>query len=1262
MEPQTPANPPERPCPLPLQLLQRHTQLLAAQQLRQAQASPAAEASPQPRDEKDAVPVVPAALPIALFPPPLRPLTPEQLQRQQLLQQHLRQRQLQHLQLFQAGLQNAAQDPAAPQRAADLLQKELERQRRASPPLHGPARLLQLHLQQRLLLQAAARHRAAAAGEAPLRPPPAVAAAAAAAVRRGALQLLLMPRPAANLGQSKPPGPVAIPEGSNSERAETAGGASNKSVASAEALPKAPGPVFARVPSVAPLLAASSLWALRPPSIRPAPNGVPGGERPKASPNQSCTVSGNGSRPCRETQAPATAPGVQSRSASGRPEQPGSKAASGGSSVKKEHGHKGEGEAGEKRAADAAGPPAAPSVCTGGGDSWSDENNWAGAIGGEGARKKAGEAVQDAAPLQGSPPKKGNGKKRDEEEDESSGSGEEDVYRYHEDEHASDAVKRRHTLEMPIGWGVRKPVAEATGNGGAFKKTVWVNEIVGGIRRQVYQLEKTKEWCVQFFRSSGSDTRTVTRKFPEDGVNRFRAIAAAYNLMPWDCTGTDYRRPQGRPLKRRVFTAADFEEGTAWYHYPPSLSRHPYPLTAPPGSAVPAAPGRPRRRAEAPLLQPLDLAGDTPHGSPLGSPSCSFKLQTPPDALLAELPVARGAGRLTGTSLANARSASSRTPLTVACDASCAASHRVSVTGSAASASAAAGRASPRLSPWLLDAAASVAAAAFRLHGGARKRRRGDDSDRADESASSDPPDGSEADASGDSCSRQEPLGAAPQPPLGGRGRQKTRRDDPRDGALFGWVCGQSAGDMDDGETGLLRQLILDQVEEEPPECMATWSKALLPWPLASPLSTAPAPYSKSTDPSSASQARASSFALPSRYDERDGECFHRESGRDADSSRVLPTNDTDQSTAEEMRPPARTRCREVLPPEKDPWERDAPHMALPPAPCSSLSRLFCHFCCAPDRREALGRSAFAKVVEVVFPNALETSLRPSTSSTQHAGHPRTEMDTTADLCHKLAKREQTLENYVLISRILRALAKKENDSFFRRLHSMFQAHVATCTSSGRVPSDTVSSGNRPRPLTSAGLSESCPSASLPLDGEANRLSVDDPLACVPEDQAKVEGGAKNPQNGQTSRSASGGSDADTVRLKKREATQCQSGSDATAAVSRKAPSECYSAYEGRRDWNKSGAEETLYACECLSEEPVLLQKAGKFSGTPGDVLDSKERDGNATTGGSAMNTGGGCHTNGNDSRPRLREPTVTEVLRVLGWILDIDEDREGMR
>lgn len=66
-----------------------------------------------------------------------------------------------------------------------------------------------------------------------------------------------------------------------------------------------------------------------------------------------------------------------------------------------------------------------------------------------------------------------------EEEERGENLGGDEVFRYTEDEEAPDSAKRRHTLAMPVGWGVTKPVAEATGNGGTFKKVIWVNETVG---------------------------------------------------------------------------------------------------------------------------------------------------------------------------------------------------------------------------------------------------------------------------------------------------------------------------------------------------------------------------------------------------------------------------------------------------------------------------------------------------------------------------------------------------------------------------------------------------------------------------------------------------------------------------------------------------------------------------------------------------------------------------------------------------------------
>ncbi|EPR59910.1 hypothetical protein TGDOM2_288670 [Toxoplasma gondii GAB2-2007-GAL-DOM2] len=1271
MDPQSPANP--QPRPLPLQLLQRHRDLLA-QQLQGKQASPGVE-SPVEEKEKPTLPVVPPLPRLALLPRPLRPLTPEQqLQRQQLLQQHLRQRQLQHLQLLQqVGLRDpsAGSDPAAQQRALDLLEKELERQRQQGvQSLQVPARLLQLQIQQRLLLQVAAQRQQAAGGEkAPLRPPPAAvaaaAAAAAAAVRRSALQLLLMPRPAGLASQNcAAAAGAAATDNAKAEAAEAVGAASEKSGAAAtemrggsvDRLPMAaPGFPGIASPVVAPLLAASPLWAVRPPSIQPppSPHAVP---PPPPSSVVASGTSSDGSKASQDLTKPAGRPssGEPVAAASGSSSGAGTllrepstnSKATGGGKVKREQAQRSEGvdACGETYVADGAGPlGSSPAAYPAGRDGGNEENSQAGS---DTARKKeTGETVQEA--MSESPATKGEGKKEKDEAE--SSESEEDMYRYHEEENASDAVKRRHTLEMPIGWGVRKPVAEATGSG-AFKKSVWVNETVGGIRRQVYHLEKTKEWCVQFFRSSGSDTRTVTKKFPEDGTNRFRAIAAAYNLMPWDCTGTDYRRPQGRPLKRRVFTAADFEEGTAWCHYPPSLSRHPYPPTAAPGGA--AAPGRPRRRADVSLLRPQDL-GDTPQNSPFGSPSDCYKMQRTPDLLPHSEWAVRGCQRPGAARLASGssfRGSSKTAVLGRAPDSPCTASHRrLSVNGGApASAVATASRASPRLSPRVLDAAVSVAAAAFRL----RKRRRDEKSRDADEgNASWDRAASEEENKPSEPSVGQDP-GVAGQAPASGRSQKKRREAQNPDEGLFGWLCRQSGSDVEnDGETTLLRQLILDQVEEESSESVASWSNALLPWPLtsASPCSTTLVSYADSSSPSSPSSAAGDSSSFSSRYEDRERESLHRELGSDAEAGRSFHTSDAGRSSTKEH--PLS---------EGDPLARSEGHMVLPPAPCSSLSRLFCHFCCSADRREALGRRAFAKVVEVVFPSALEASLRDCTGSAVLAGHTAksTGREMQTDLCDKLARREQTLENYVLISRFLRALAKKENDEFFRRLHTMFQAHVAGCTSSP-APSGVLHES--PRPSASVILSVDLPNGRLPLNGESAELSADTAPSFEAEDRSEIQQrGTVERETTQTKQSTSG---ADSGVAKGLEPTQYTAGSDATAPVSAPCSPRCHSACGGLPEMRRGSPRGNQNMGERSHVEPMLSGKHGKLSGAQVDVGDGKTRARNDPSGVSVTkNTSGGCHKNGTGSQSRLREPTVTEVLRVLGWILDIDDEQEGMR
>ncbi|PFH32184.1 hypothetical protein BESB_021250 [Besnoitia besnoiti] len=1317
MESQPPANqalPEPLSGQLQLQLLQRHRELLVAQQLQQTgkQSKPTPQspqqAAPQPCGEKDKKPVVtptlPLTMPMALLQPPLQPLTPEQqLQRQQLLQHHLRQRQLQQL-LQQASLRSQAaspQDPASrpPQpRAVESLQTEVERQRQqVIPPLQAPSRLVQLQqLQQRLLLQAAAQRQQpqptmAPAGKAPpLRPPPAVvaaaAAAAAAAVRRGALQLLMMPRQAGILGadsQKVPTSGAPAPDagaaglhvsGGLGQKAENAVALNGSGSAAAGATPASEGvPPRVAVPAAlgavaalasSPLchgvvlsgsVAANSGGSSRPPTDRQPAIGASARQDSDAQPS----AAANGG--CRAASTEDFANGTNRKASAGG-------AANAGPSKLKDSDADLSAGLADGGAKQTEPPVAAPGAASG------REGNSAVTLGAGGDREdKKGDAPTPPRSSESSVKKHPGSRDTEEEEDgEASGSLEDDVFRYEEDVDAPDALKRRHTLDMPVGWGVRKPVAEATGNGGTFKKIVWVNEIVGGIRRQVYWLERTKEWCVQFFRPSGSDTRVVTKKFLEDGANKFRAVAAAYNLMPWDCSGSDYRRPQGRPLKRRVFTAADFEEGTAWCHYPASLSLHPYPSASgtPYVSAAAAPPSvRSRRRAEAPLLHPRDLDAEASQAGLLSScSSACVSLQNSPcfaphdDVSLGRVATrsasSANSGRLT-SGLAPASCSS--TPLMAAHDLPLRRGSRHNgVSSSAPVTRLMPPSLSPRLSPRLLDTVASVAAATFRPHAGLRKRKRAEDEAIQEEASDS-------GSAQGDRWYEQDgPADAASHAP-----RQESARISDVPGEALGdlFLGARYSEGEDDDETSLLRQLILDQADEDPPECIASWSKALLPWPpCASTFSSALIPCSESPrSPSPSSSLLASSLSPLSPRRCNDVKAFPMKSTENDGSCCEIPHTTPRDRAPDALHSTGKSGFGLTSPVDANASDSSRRHMALPPGPSSSLSRLFCHLCCAPERREALGKRAFAKVVEVIFPNAFDQCpLRPARASRHQKRACQTpDVEVNMDVCQRLAKREQTLENYVLISRVLRALAKKESDEFFRNLKHMFQAHAKDCAGD---PAD-FSKNQTGIPWQRSGANNAAHSVPEPDEGslsaEGAGQSSKDLSALADELQAKPEEvRTGEPRNVLDQAAVSTSESVISEKLGDVSSFLRGAASPALETSASKGRPACKRHAVADTSKNEGKVAPSEQTCEAL-------QAANRLGSDDGGAAVGGQ--GAAGKGGAvaANETSGGCKENrANEGcrcvrgvRPRgNREPTVTEVLRVLGWILAIDEDQEGVR
>lgn len=355
--------------------------------------------------------------------------------------------------------------------------------------------------------------------------------------------------------------------------------------------------------------------------------------------------------------------------------------------------------------------------------------------------------------------------------------------------------------------------------------------ISGGIRRQIYWLEKSRDWCVQFFRSSDCDARLLTKTFSESELNKFRAMAAAYNLMPWDCADGEFRRPQGRPLKRRVFSARDFEEGTAWYHYPPSLLLHP-----PPANGTSSA--RSRRKPETSLVQASDTRGGTsspdgllsaPSAGPASSDALSCSNGTP---VAFENSVTRRGSRqsccvtkVRSDSLVS--SPGSKEAATCVGTEECrtlprhlARGDSPSVIKRRAAHSRQSSSATLALPPGLLDSAATVAAAAFHAE------RTGQDGWTCWSSEKGGENSGVGGDRGGEKRSPEVPWHERTAAGVAADPRRPWARKEEGQSRFPAWLTGQAAAG-ERGAASLLRQLIRDQVEDDPAECFVSWSQTV---------------------------------------------------------------------------------------------------------------------------------------------------------------------------------------------------------------------------------------------------------------------------------------------------------------------------------------------------------------------------------------------------------------------------------------------------
>ncbi|PHJ19998.1 hypothetical protein CSUI_006157 [Cystoisospora suis] len=792
-----------------------------------------------------------------------------------------------------------------------------------------------------------------------------------------------------------------------------------------------------------------------------------------------------------------------------------------------------------------------------------------------------------------------------------------DVFRYTEDEEASDSVKRRHTLEMPVGWGVTKPVAEATGSGGTFKKVIWVNETVGGIRRQVYCLENTRDWCVQFFRSSDFNAKLLTKTFPETELTKFRAMAAAYNLMPWDCTDSEFRRPQGRPLKRRVFTARDFEEGTAWNYYPPTLLLHPHPTNS-------SSSARGRRKAEPPLIQASDSRGGTNSLDCSFSGSCasstfSDSLSCPNETLATcEASFTRRGTRQPCITKVRENSSS---PPTVSnegavCDGiqDCCTSPTHSSRADSPSAMKSAAAHSPQrasrtlgLPPGLVDCMATLAAAVVRGDGAGQ-----DDGDWwSKEGGEKGEVDGERRSEKGLAKAHwhdRTAAGANAESEGSGGLNEKRQKRLPR------WPPGQNAAEEKEA-TSLLRQLILEQLEENPGECVASWSRTLMPWSgLAVPCTTN-TPSPQSGEASAWSSPDGSSDCAASCVSEADGELGAPER---------LPKR------------PHQLQSPQILLDSFDNFMRQKHPGVLPPAPSASLGQLFCHLCCAPDRRNALGRRAFSKVLQVVFPDYLEAAVSAQVRSTD------SRETKEQNVFRELRRRHQTLENHILVSRVLRALAKKENDEFLCGL--LTQCSRQQCQQSTTLEEYTAASAHRRNLEVCSDLAPATPdnSATHAVDRDP---STDDAVASDSGVRSETKNISPPP--------------APATQLHQERAFSLDMGGhDAgrmAGTTSVRQNTNCEKVHTTQR---KSGIRCSVHEigreCEAGSTRPVCDASVKPNDPTSGECSGMRTVFPNGYEHKRELMNGIVGHR-----KKRRCEPTPSEVLRVLGWVLNVDDDNE---